>query len=133
MATIKILGDSFTVVSTLKVAEVKTLEKYAPKALKLISEDDKKSEIFGVGFNANGGSINKIGVTFNGESEDGLAYLTQPIKTDAKTAEAKQAAVMDAIGFATLSLKKVEDKAAEALTEIQTNITAVKAGITVVD
>ena len=133
MAKVKILGDSFTITSAAKVADIKTLNKYNAKALKLYSTDDKKSELFGVGFAANGGSINANGVTFNGEDANGFAYLTQPIKTDAKTAEAKQTAVMEAIGFATISLEKVEAQITTAITAVNEDVETVKASISVVD
>jgi hypothetical protein len=132
MATIKILGDSYTVVSVLKVEEIKTLAKYDPKALKLYGGEDKKDQIFAVDMNTKGG-INQFGATFTGANAEGFAYLTQTIASTAKTADEKKAAVLEATGFAMLSLNKIEKQAAAALKSVNGDIKTVNDSMTVVD
>ena len=61
MAKIIIAGDAIVVKSDEKLEDIKTLEKYMPKALSLFEEEDgKKSEVFRVGSTNGQGSINQF-------------------------------------------------------------------------
>ena len=122
MAKILIAGDVIVVTSAKKLEDIKTLEKYEPKALSLYETDPVtgvKAEVFKVGTTEGKGSINKYGASFASASRDGngFATLTLPIPDGTKDVVAYAS---DAIGFPLMKLNEVEtgiDAALESVAE----------------
>lgn len=129
MATkIIVSGNGVTVKMDKALADIKTLEKHNPKALRLYDED--KNEIFRVASTTGEGSINAYGASFDGESRDDAknAILTLMMPTEARDAKAW---VEEVIGTAVLKLNKVEAQMTEALAKVNSELTTVRESITV--
>lgn len=129
MARITIVGDAMVVTSTKTLEDIKTLEKFRPKALALFSEDGKE-EIFKVGTTTGEGSIGTYGASFGSASHDDkkLATITMSIPTG--TDDAKKYAE-EKIGVAIINLNKVEEQFDAALAEVENEKAEVRANITV--
>ena len=109
MAKIIIAGDAIVVKSDEKLEDIKTLEKYMPKALSLFEEEDgKKSEVFRVGSTAGQGSINQFGASFGSVAHDGsgLATITLPVPDGVEDVVSYAS---DLIGTAIVRLNQIED------------------------
>lgn len=131
MAKITIAGNAFVVTSAKKLADIKELQKYNPKALSLFeqNEDGKKEEVFRVTASSNAG-INQYGVSFPDVSRDGegFACLTGDIPNGIENAVAY---IADNYGAAIMKLNKVEDGIDAALSEVAANKAAVLENIAV--
>lgn len=132
MAKITIVGDAMVVTSTKTLENLKTLEKYRPKALRLYETNDegKREEVFTVGTTKGTGSINQYGASFASETHDDakLATITLPIPTG--TANAKEYAA-EKIGVAITLLNKVEAQIDGALADVAAEKAKVLENITV--
>lgn len=118
MAKIIIAGDAIVVKSDKKLEDIKTLEKYNPKALSLFAEEDgKKTEIFKVGSTTGNGSINQYGASFGSVAHDGsgLATITLPVPADVENVVDYAS---DLIGPAIVHLNQVEDGIALGLATV---------------
>lgn len=129
MAHVTIAGNAVIFTSTMKLEDIKTVEKYQPKALILLGGEDGKEPVFRV---ATGecGSINKYGVTFanatRGE-EGGYATLTVTEDFEGDPAEY----VAEKYGCAIASLNALEQTLDGALQDILQKRQAVAEAITV--
>ena len=127
-AKISVKAGVAFVESAMKLSDVKTLAKYAPKALSLMS-DDGKSEVFKVGVTSGSGSVNAYGVSFGtGVTKDGNAVVTMMIP---EGTENPKAWVMDKVGSAILNLGKVEKQAEKSLASVAADLSAIEDTITV--
>src|SRR5574344_1183150 len=109
MAKIIIAGDAIVVKSDKKLEDIKTLEKYMPKALSLFEEEDgKKSEVFRVGCTTGQGSINQFGASFGSGAHagSGLATITLPVPDGVEDVVSYAS---DLIGTAIVRLNQIED------------------------
>lgn len=106
---ITIAGDSIVVTSSKTLADIKKLEKYAPKALALVEKNDdgEKEEIFRVSSTNGTGSINQYGASFGSVTHDDkkLATITMSIPQGVEDA-VKYAA--EVVGKAGMLLNRVE-------------------------
>lgn len=131
MAKITIAGNAFVVTSAKKLADIKELQKYNPKALSLFEQNDdgKKEEVFRVTA-SDKASINQYGVTFSDVSRDGAGFacLTGEIPHNVENAVAY---IADNYGAAVMKLNKVEASFDAALTEVAANKAAVLENIAV--
>ena len=129
MAHVTIAGNAVIFTSTMKLDDIKTVEKYQPKALVLLGGDDGKDPVFRV---ATGecGSINKYGVTFENDTrgEDG-GYATLTVTEDFCGDPAKY--VAEKYGCAIASLNALEQTLGGALQDILQKQQAVAEAITV--
>ena len=132
MAKITIAGDSMVVTSTKTLEDIKTLEKYRPKALCLfdIDEDGMTTEVFRVASTTGEGSINQYGASFGSHTHDEnkLATITMPIPRGTVNAVDYAA---DKVGAAIIMLNKVEAQFETALQEVAGEKAAVRENITV--
>lgn len=133
MAKILIAGDVIVVTSSKKLGDIKTLEKYDPKALSLYETDpvtNVKSEIFKVGSTEGVGNINKYGASFASESRDGngFATITLPIPDGVKDVVAYAS---DEVGFSLMKLNDVEAGIDAALTAVAAKKAAILENIEV--
>lgn len=71
MAKFTIAGNALVITSSMKLADLETVKKYRPKALKLMGGEDNKEELFciDVGSDANGG-ISAYGACFGAATHD---------------------------------------------------------------
>lgn len=129
MAKIKVVGNVFVVESARTIEEIKTLEKYAPKALYLYEtgEDGKKIPVFRVA-SAACGSINDKGACFADESYDERAVACVTVPIPAGTEDVKTF-IMDTVGQGIVKLNKVEAQFAEALEKVEADKAAVMENI----
>ena len=132
MAKITIAGEAIVVTSSLKLEDIKKVEKYRPKALYLMGGEDGKEPIFRVSAPKRGeGSINKVGAEFvdTTHDDDKLACITM-IFTGESGEDIKEA-VADEIGVAILNLNKIEAAIPGVLREIEAEKASVMENITV--
>lgn len=131
MAKITIAGDSYVVISGVKLETIKTLEKYRPKALCLYETDEngKKTEVFRVAYTDGEGSISKFGAAFGSVTHDAekLATITGVIPRGIENAVDY---VAERIGVAIIKLNKVEAQFEAAAQEVEAEKAAVRETIT---
>lgn len=132
MAKITIAGDAIVITSSKTLEDIKTLEKYRPKALSLydVGDDGKKEEIFRVESGSSDGSINKYGATFSSVTHDDEKLATITMCIPHGVADAVEYAA-EKIGVAIINLNKVEAQFDEALAEVAQEKATVMENITV--
>lgn len=132
MAKITIVGDALVVTSAKTLEDIKTLEKYRPKALSLYdtNEDGKREEVYRVATTEGSGSINQYGASFGSATHDDAKLATITMTVPAGTTNAKEYAA-DKIGTAIIMLNKVEAQFDAALNEVKAEKERVLENITV--
>ena len=129
MAKTKIFGDSVVITSSVKLADLKNVAKYAPKALTLKGGEDGKEEIFLVCVGQSGsGSINEWGATFAPATRDAEGKATITMMIPASVEKAKEWMVEN-FGSALMNLAKVEEKLPEVIAQIAADKKAVEDSI----
>ena len=132
MSKIVIAGDAIVITSSLKLADLKTIQKYRPKALTLMGGEDGKEPVFSIYVSEQGeGSINNNGVVFASETrdEEKLATLTM-VMPGVHTDNIKEY-VADKIGGAQMNLNKLESTLGTVLAEIEADKQAVIESISI--
>lgn len=129
-AAIKIVGGVAVIESALKLEDIKKLAKYRPAALSLFEGTGKdKEEVFQIGAGRGYGSISTYGASFGGHTTtDGKATITIEIP---EGTEDPKAYIADKVGVAILNLNKVEAQFEAANADIDQEIAAINANITV--
>ena len=129
-AEIKIVGGVAVVESGATLETVKKLQKYRPNSLCLFEGTGKDKEaVFVVGAGSGHGTIGKYGVSFGAATTtDGKATVTLMIPEG--TTDPKKW-VMENVGVAILNLNKVEAQFTAASEEIESELTAIEANISV--
>lgn len=132
MAKITIAGDSYVITSAKTLEDIKTLEKYRPKALQLFETDDDGSKecVFCVGSTNGNGTINQYGASFGGVTHDDAKLATITLALPRDCGDAKKW-VADKIGAAKAMLDKVEGQIDRALAEVKAEQDEVMKSITV--
>lgn len=132
MAKITVAGDSLVITSAMTLDQIKTLEKYNPKALKLVEKDEDgvKATVFEVASTNLDGTIGPLGAYFGSETRDEkkLAVITLPISKT--VADAKEYAA-DKYGVAIMRLNQIEASFAAALEAVNENKKKILENITV--
>ena len=130
MSKITIAGDAVVITSSMKLEDIKTIEKYRPKALVLMGGEDGKDPVFAIDTTEGTGSISEYGASFGRESHDDekLATITMCLGTDASDVKDW---VADKIGGAIISLNKLEEQLPAVLAEIAEEKARVMESITV--
>jgi len=129
MAKIKICGDAVVVTSSLKLEDIKKVEKYRPEALCLKGGEDNKDILFILGTTAGFGSINTMGAAFGREARDGSGCAQITMTTTAVEDVAET--VADELGAALGYLGKMEQALPAVIAEIDAERAAILASITV--
>jgi hypothetical protein len=126
MAKIKSTGDAVSLVSDLKLEDIRLLAKHRPKALALYDGDNVTFRVS----TGDKGSVSKFGVCFASATRDeaGLAVHTPMMPAEVK--DAKEFAVEE-IGVAVLQLKSVETQAKTALAEVKAELQQVREAIVI--
>jgi len=130
-ASIKIVGGVAVVESGAKLETIQKLTKYGrDEALTLYEGSGKeKTPIFKVGTTTGLGSINKYGVSFGAATtSDGKATVTIMIPDG--TEDAREY-IKEKVGVAIISLNRVEEQFASADAEIDAELAAIDANITI--
>lgn len=129
-AAIKIVGGVAVIESALKLEDIKKLAKYRPAALSLFEGTGKdKEEVFQIGAGRGYGSISTFGASFGSHTTtDGKATITIEIP---EGTEDPKAYIADKVGVAILNLNKVEAQFEAANADIDQEIAAINANITV--
>lgn len=128
MAKTKIFGDSVVITSSVKLADLKNVAKYAPKALILKGGEDGKEEIFGISIGEGAGYINGWSANFAPSTRDAEGHATITMMIPANVTDAKDWMVEE-FGGALMNLAKVEEKLPEVIAEIAANKKAVEDSI----
>lgn len=130
MAKITIAGDAIVITSSLKLEDIKTVEKYRPEALVLLDEDGE--QVFRVGTTTGAGNITKYGAEFGSETRDDekKAIMTLVFTCNDKSMSIKEV-VADKIGAYVLNLSKVEDNIPAVLGEIKAEKERIMESITI--
>jgi len=127
-ASVVIAGDAVVITSELKLEDIKTVEKYRPKALVLLGGEDGKEPVFVIG--AGAGNINQYGAEFCGEARDGSGKACITLVMGGNTDDVK-AAVADKFGAALVNIGKLEASIPAVLEEIKAEREAIMANISV--
>ena len=131
MAKTKIFGDSVVITSSIKLADLNNVAKYAPKALFLMGGEDNKEPVFGVcGGKSGSGSINEVGASFAPSTRDAEGYATITMMIPASVKDAKAWMVED-FGGALMNLWKVEEALPAVVAQIAAYKQALEASIEV--
>ena len=126
MSKITITGDAMVVTFGRTLEDIKTLEKYNPKALRLFEtdEDGKRFEAFTVCSTDGPGSINQYGASFGSVTHDDAKLATITLTIPRGTADAVEYAA-DLLGKAIVNLNKVEAGLDEAMAQVAADKAAV--------
>lgn len=115
MANITIAGQAVVVTSSLKLEDIKKVEKYRPDALVLKGGKDGKEPIFALG--AGTASINDYGILFDRETRDDSKLATMTLTFSYDGDDIKEQ-VIDKIGGAIEHLKEFEKTLPDIVAEI---------------
>ena len=129
MAKITVVGDAVIVTSSMKLEDLKTIQKYRPQALVLKGGEDGKEAIFRLGVTEGVGNINKYGAEFTGEARDGSGLATITLECTAGNNDIKNV-IVDEIGYPVAILNKLEAGLPEVLSEVKAEREAVVSNIT---
>lgn len=117
MAQIVIAGDAAVITSSLKLEDIRTVEKYRPKELVLYGGEDGKEPVYAVGSTNGAGNINAVGASFGRETRDDRKLATITMVIPSNVADAKEF-IADSLGAAVINLNKLEQKIPAVLEEI---------------
>ena len=131
MAKIVIAGDAVVVTSTLKMEDIKTIEKYRPNDLVLKGGEDGKEPIFRLGTTTGAGSINSVGASFGREASDGSKLATITMIAEGQKPGNIKEWVADTLGGALVNLNALEAKLPEVLDAIAAQKATVMENISV--
>lgn len=131
MARIKVIGDTIVATSTLKLEDIKRVEKYDRQVLTVMGGEKKDTPVFVVGTTTGKGGMNKYGVSFSGATHDDnkFAFVSMALPAGISGAEAVKEYIADEFSVALAHLGTIEEAVPAALEQINTARDAVKAGI----
>lgn len=128
MSKIHVVGDAIVITSSMKLEDLRTIERFHPKALTLFNED--KEPIFAIGTTTGRGSVCECGMSFGSESRDENKLATITICGRGIVGDPKEY-IADTFGGAIANLNKLESKLPDVLTKIKAAKQAVMDGISV--
>lgn len=121
MAKIIVTGNAVSVVSTLKLDEVKLVQKYRPDALALREGEDKKI-VFKI-FVTSTGEMDATGISFNAANSDGNAVMNE-IFSNIPDSDIKDV-IAEKYGVGILNLRKLEAILPQVISDIKSERTAI--------
>ena len=131
MSKIKVAGDAVVITSSMKLDDLKTIEKYRPESLILKGGADNKEPIFAITTKGRYGNINSNGATFASESRDGEKLATITMCVDEFEGDIKEF-IADNLGLAKSRLDALEETLPEVLSAIIEERTTIMDSIEVV-
>ncbi len=129
MSTVKINETTFSITSTLTMAQLKTLHTKAPQALQLTNDDDEI--IFAIAPSAKQ-SMSTYGICFakSAFGTDNAIYV-EDLPADLENITKAKEHVAERIGFAKKHLDEIETQATATLAQLKADHDAIIAGIEV--
>lgn len=129
MSTVKINETTFSITSTLTMAQLKTLHTKAPQALQLTNDDDEI--IFAIAPSAKQ-SMSTYGICFakSAFGTDNAIYV-EDLPADLENITKAKEHVAERIGFAKKHLDEIETQAAATLAQLKADHDAIIASIEV--
>lgn len=131
MAKITVAGDAVVVTSSMKLEDLKTIQKYRPEALVLRGGEDGKEELFRICVTDGAGDVNKYGASFGRKAPDDSGLATITMCYDAPAGTNIKEAVADSIGYAVNKLNAIEGSLPTVLAQITAEKAAIMENITV--
>lgn len=115
---VKIMANTYALISSIKVCEIESLKKRQPDALKVKDKDG--NDVFAIGYTEGKDSVTKFGITFGSIARDGSgkAVLVGTIPANVKTNEDAKSYVEEQLHAATVYLKQLEKDIPEAAKRI---------------
>ena len=97
---ISIVGDTYTVTSSITVSDIELLQKVNPAALKIVDKDN--NTLFSICFKQGASSISQYGIVFGGKTRtsDERCVCTGSVPASAASADAAKNYVADVVGVA---------------------------------
>lgn len=129
MANIIITGNSVSVISEIKLEDIKTVAKYRPEALNLYEGEGKDKTLAFVVRAGNTPSMGAYGVAFTSETSEGNAVVTEIFA--GQSATTIKDAVAEKYGVGILNLRKLELTLPAVLEEIKSQREEIKSAIEV--
>lgn len=129
----QIFGSALVITSSIKLEDIKTVNKYQRDSLTLWDkdEDGNKTPVFSVLYKKDSkGTINEQGAVFSKESPDGYAQITEIV--DIPKDKDPKDFVADEYGKALLALQKFEDYFPAVIDELNETRTKIMDGVEVV-
>lgn len=116
-AVIRIVGDSFVVTASTKLADLELIAKNRPAALR-IKDDEGKNDVFVVSVGSN--SINAVSVSFAkvAHNPDKLATVTMKIPDGIEDVEEVKKYIVDTYGGAISNLNQIEATLPDVIKDI---------------
>ena len=130
MAKVVIAGDVVVVTSSLKLDEIRTIERFRPSALNLMGGENNNEVVFAIGTTTGQGSITQHGACFGGESHTDEKLATVTLTHGRASGEVKEW-IADNLGAAIINLKKLEEELPAVLETIKSERDEVITGIVV--
>lgn len=131
MSKFKVAGDAVVITSSMKLGDLKTIEKYRPDALILKGGADNKEPIFAITTKGRYGHINSNGATFVSESHDDEKLATITMCVEDFEGDIKEF-IADTLGLAKTRLDNLEETLPAVLSAIVEERTAIMDSIEVV-
>lgn len=130
MSKIVVAGEAVVITSSMKLEDLRTIQKYRPNALTLMGGEDGKEPIFSICVTSGKGEINEYGASFGAETFDDnkLAVITVPagsVKGDVRDY------IADKFGAAYTNLNKLEETLPAVLTQIKADKEKIMNDITI--
>lgn len=127
MSKVKIVRNVAFIESAVSLADLKNLAKHRPAAL--ILKDEDKNELYKLAIGTGDGSIGKFGAVYGSQADAAKpAAITVHIPDDVKDAKAY---VAEVYGGALLKINQIEKQFDAAAKEIEADLAAVNASISV--
>ncbi len=129
MAKVTVAGKAVVITSSMKLEDLKLIQKFGPEALILMGGEDNKEPIFAIDVISGGHAISKYGISFcEATRDDGYATLT----TIAEFGEKDPAEfIADYLGLALRNLNALEETLPAALEKIRSDKKAIMDSVTV--
>lgn len=133
MSKVTVAGSSVVLTSSMKLNDIKKLNRYAPKALQVIDAETKDVE-FAVSVSYCEESLSVYGISFAAANAAGFAQITlAEVVSASATNEEKIKGTTDKLGKALFNLGIVEANAEKALADIDAMLGKVTESISVAE
>lgn len=128
MSKISVCGDAIVITSSMKLSDLRTIERFRPEALAVLDED--KEVVFAIGTTNGCGTVNEYGMSFGSETHDENKLATITMCGREIAGDVKEY-IADNFGGVIAKLNELEEKLPEVLRDIQTAKQRVMDSITV--
>lgn len=116
MSKISVCGDAIAIYSSLKLSDLRMVERFRPESLMILNED--KEPVFVVGTTDGCGTVNEFGMSFGSESHDDNKFATITLCGHGIVGDVKEY-IADNYGGAIAKLNEIEARIPGVLSEIK--------------